>query len=331
MRPLLPALACLFALSTPAAGQQLPVIVVGSAPAEVAEVVRDRHGAALIRTEGGRWLRPHVSFGHVSLVAAEPPPPPPPEPPDLLPHSTVAEGGRGGIARAWLADPTPRYAHAALGDGLEASSLVVQGEDGDRQVLRLPEPEVFEDLTPRFADLDQDGHDEVMVVRSHRDHGAALAVYGLDDGGRLVEKGATPPLGLPERWLNPVGAADIDGDGAIEVVTVETPHLGGSLQVWEWRDGGFVRGPSVGGVSNHALRSPVLGLHALVDVDGDGLMDVAVPSQSRDTLKVIGFANGRPRELAAVPLAGAVATEILPVPRGLVLGTTLGDLVALTW
>lgn len=325
------AFACAMSVAAgPVAGRDLPAIAIGSAAAQVAAVVEGPGGGPLVRTEGGRWLRPQVGIGHISLVSAEAPDEPPP-PPDLLPGSTVAVGGRGGIAAAWLADPTERYGHAALGDRLEASSLVVRTAEGGQLVHRLPEPEVFEDLTPRLVDLDQDGRDEVMVVRTHRDFGAALALYGLSDDGRLVEKASTPPLGLPNRWLNPVGAADIDGDGALEVVTVETPHVGGVLRVWDWQDGALVRGASAGGVSNHALRSPVLGLHALADVDGDGLPDVAVPSQSRRDLRVFSFADGRAEEIATVPLPGAVATAILPIPRGLLLGTTLGDLVALTW
>lgn len=333
MRLAVAAVACLVAVAAAAQAQSpgLPVIAVGSAPAQVAEVVRGADGGTLIRTEAGRWLRPRVSYGHVTLLPAEPPPEPAAPPDDLLPHSTVATGGRGGIARAWLAEPTPRYRHAALGDALEGGALTVEDRDGTRQTVRLPEAEVFEDLTPRLVDMDGDGADEVLVVRSHRDLGASVVVYGLDGEGRLVEKGATPPLGLPQRWLNPVGAADIDGDGAVEVVVVETPHGGGSLQVWEWRDGGFLRGPSVGNVSNHAMRSRLLGLHAMTDVDGDGLPDVVVPDQGRKDLRIFSFATGRPREIATVPLAGAVATEILPIPRGLLLGTTLGDLVAVTW
>lgn len=335
MRPALAAalvaLVAAVAAAPPAAAQELPTISVGAAPAKVVEVVRGPAGGPFIRTEAGRWLQPRVSVGHISLVTAEAPPATAAPPPaDLLPQSTVATGGRG-IARAWLAGATDRYGHAVLGDGLEAGRLVVETAAGERLAVDLPAAEVFEDLTPRLADLDGDGRDEVLVVRSHRDVGAAVVVYGVGDDGVLAEKAATPPLGLPHRWLNPVGVADLDGDGAPEVVTVETPHIGGILRVWHWRDGGLVRGAAVGNVSNHAVRSPVLGLHALTDVDGDGRPDVVVPNQSRKELRIFSFADGRPRELATVPLPGAVATAIVPVPRGLVFGSTLGDLVAITW
>ncbi|SOD95645.1 FG-GAP repeat domain-containing protein [Caenispirillum bisanense] len=336
MRPALAAAfvalaAAVTAATPPAAAQGLPTIAVGAAPAKVVEVVRGPDGGPFIRTEGGRWLRPRVSIGHISLVTAQAPPAaalPPPE--GLLPQSTVAVGGRD-IAAAWLAGATDRYGHAVLGDGLEAGRLAVETAAGERLAVDLPDAEVFEDLTPRLADLDGDGRDEVLVVRSHRDVGAALVVYGVTEAGALAEKAATPPLGLPNRWLNPVGVADLDGDGAPEVVTVETPHIGGILRVWHWRDGRLVRGASEGNVSNHAVRSPVLGLHALTDVDGDGRPDVVVPNQSRNELRIFSFADGRPRELATVPLPGAVATAIVPVPRGLVFGSTLGDLVAISW
>jgi hypothetical protein len=49
----------------------------------------------------------------------------------------------------------------------------------------LPETEVFEDLAPRLADLDGDGKAEIIVVQSHRDLGARLAVYGLTPDGPM--------------------------------------------------------------------------------------------------------------------------------------------------
>lgn len=232
-------------------------------------------------------------------LAAEAPPP------DLLPHSAATTGTRD-IVRAWLAEPTARYAHGVLGDGLEASALRVETAEGRTLTLRLPGDQVFEDLTPRLADLDGDGRDEVLVVRADAQAGAALAVHGLR-AGRLTELAATPPIGTPHRWLNPVGAADLDGDGRMEVALVRTPHIGGVLEIWEWRDGGLHREATAGDVSNHAMGSPVLALHAIADLTGDGRPDLLLPDQRRTTLRLLTLTDGALAEARSVPLAAPVA------------------------
>ena len=82
------------------------------------------------------------------------------------------------IARAWLAEPTTRYDHGILGDKIEAGALVIESRDGKRQTVRLKDDAVFEDLEPRLADLDGDGHDEIVVVKSYLKRGSSLAVIG---------------------------------------------------------------------------------------------------------------------------------------------------------
>ena len=60
----------------------------------------------------------------------------------------------------------------------------------------------------------------MIVVESHAAR-ARLAVWGA--GGRLA---AIPFIGTRFRWLAPLGAADLDGDGRVEIAYAETPHPG---------------------------------------------------------------------------------------------------------
>ena len=138
-----------------------------------------------------------------------------------------------GIAEARYAEPTERYAHAVLGDGIEHGALAVRLTDGSRQTARLAEALVFEDTAPRLHDLDGDGHWEVVAVESHQSQGARLAVWGLEDG-RLARLAATPHIGTRYRWLAPLGAADLDGDGAMEIAYIDRPHLARILRVWRY-------------------------------------------------------------------------------------------------
>jgi len=216
-------------------------------------------------------------------------------PVDALPDGRPGFG-MGELAAAWLTGPTRRYGHGVLGDSVEADGLLVIGRDGRRFTLSLPEDSVFEDLQPRLADLDGDGRDEVVVVRSTVAAGAALAVLGVVDGA-LRLRAETPPIGRPYRWLNPLGAGDFDGDGRTEVAYVETPHIGGILRIWRLEGGRLVQLGSLRGFSNHAIGSRALGLSALLDLDGDGSVDLLVPDAGRRGLRLVSFAGGAFREL----------------------------------
>lgn len=211
-------------------------------------------------------------------------------PADALPDGQPALGF-GRIAEAWLIAPTERYAHGVLGDAVEAGGLMVRLDDGSERRLMLPETQVFEDLKPRLVDLDRDGAAEILVVRASLDAGAVLTAYGLvDDELQLVAEG---PQRLPRhRWLNPIGAADFDGDGTIEVAYVETPHLGGVLRIVSLQDGALVEEASWAGVSNHVMGSRELGLSAVLDFDEDGLPEIFVPSARRRSLRVLRYEDG---------------------------------------
>jgi len=153
-----------------------------------------------------------------------------------------------GIAGARFDAPTTRYAHGVLGDAIEWGALELRLTDGTGRRLVLPETRVFEDIAPRLADLDGDGAPEVIVVESDSRQGARLAVYG--PAGLLA---ATPFIGRAFRWLAPVGAADLDGDGAVEIAYVDRPHLAKSLRIWRYRSGALQEVASLPGLTNHQI------------------------------------------------------------------------------
>jgi hypothetical protein len=232
------------------------------------------------------------------------------ERPGMLPDGVVAAGQRD-VAFAWLTGPTERYRHGVLGDAIEASGLAVEMADGRRLAFELDAGSVFEDRYPRLHDLDGDGDDEILVVRSYLDRGAALAVLGIE-GGRLTILAETPAIGTANRWLNPVGAADFDGDGMTEIALVRTPHIGGTLALYRWRDGRLAEAHRAEGFSNHAIGTRELALSAVIDANGDGIPDLAIPGADRKTLRIVTFAHGRFRELANMTHAAPIASAIVP-------------------
>lgn len=229
--------------------------------------------------------------------------------PSGLPDGCVVRGG-GDIASAWYTAPTTRYAHGILGDTIEAGALTVQGANGGQTTLTLPDDLVFEDRTPRLADLDGDGHTEIITIRSSTRLGGSVAVYGLR-GEALVELGATPFIGRSNRWLNIAGIADFTGQGGLQVAFVETPHIGGTLKLATF-DGRSMRVIARrGGFSNHAIRSREQRLSAVADIDGDGRMDLALPDARRETLRLVRFESGNVVPLASIALPGQVVLPVL--------------------
>ncbi|MEO1026766.1 MAG: VCBS repeat-containing protein [Pseudomonadota bacterium] len=153
------------------------------------------------------------------------------------------------ISAARYEDPTTRYAHGVLGDAIEHGTLVMQAGDETFRIV-LPDHRVFEDTEPRLFDVDGDGDREVITVESDANLGARLAIYDSDG---LVA--ANDFIGRRNRWLAPAGggAADLDGDGAVELVFVDRPHLAKTLRVYEFRDGALTLEGSLEGVTNHRI------------------------------------------------------------------------------
>ena len=250
-------------------------------------------------------------------------------PEGALPDSQVAIGSRD-IARVWLAEPTARYDHGILGDKIEAGSLVVEARDGKRQMVRLKDDAVFEDLQPRLADLDGDGHDEIIVVKSYLKRGSALAVIA-ERKGKYEIVAETPPLGGPHRWLNPAGIGDFNGDGKTDIALVRQPHVVGELELWTYADGRLRKTGGLADTTNHIAGTRALDMSAAADFDGDGILDIALPSLDRSRLRIVSFAPA-PREIASVALPAKAVTNIGLVavksgPPAIVAGLTDGSLV----
>ena len=225
--------------------------------------------------------------------------------PGAIPDLRIAKGLKN-IKEAWLADATTLYKHFVLGAPYEAASIVVRTADNRTVKLTLPATSVFEDRQPRLVDLDGDGNDEIVLVRSQVGQGAALAIIGLV-GDRLKILAETPPTGHQNTWINPAGIADFDGDGALDVAYVQMPHVLGRLRIWTVREGKLVEIGSLPETSNHVAGSRDIGLSVVADFNGDGVADLALPSLDRRSLRFI-TAKGGLRELARVPLpAPAVA------------------------
>ncbi|MDJ0822907.1 MAG: VCBS repeat-containing protein [Paracoccaceae bacterium] len=165
-------------------------------------------------------------------------------------------GAGGAVAQQIVAasydGPTTRYPHGVLGDDVEYSALEVTLSDGRRLRVTLDTTLVFEDIAPRLADVDGDGLPEIVTVESHEALGARLTVWRYGSAG-LRRVASTPHIGTRFRWLAPVGVADLDGDGAIEIAYIDRPHLAKTLRVWRFEDGSLRQIADLPGLSNHRI------------------------------------------------------------------------------
>ena len=156
--------------------------------------------------------------------------------------------------------PTDRYPHGALGDEIEYTTLAVTLSDG--QILRATwdRPVVFEDSAPRLVDIDGDGSPEVLTVEAHEDFGARASFWRvLPD--RLEPVASVPWIGQRFRWLAPLGVADLDGDGTLELAYIDRPHLARTLRIWRIAVSApdtveLTQIASAPGLTNHRLRDP---------------------------------------------------------------------------
>jgi hypothetical protein len=275
-----------------------------SAPARVSDI-ETVNGQVRVKA-GGLWYALKRDDGNVTLQFIDSPAQAK-LPEGALPDGQVATGQHD-IARAWLAEPTERYDHGILGDKIEAGALVIETRDGKQQTLRLRNDAVFEDLKPRIADLNGDGHDNIIVVKSYLKRGSALAVIGERKGRyEIIEE--TPPLGAPHRWLDPAGVADFTGDHKTDIAFVRQPHAVGQLEIWTWRDNQLRKTLELPDAANHIAGSRALDMVAVADFNGDNLADLAVPSLDRTRLRIISF-SPHTQELASITLPAKAATNL---------------------
>jgi hypothetical protein len=214
------------------------------------------------------------------------------------------------LSDARYVEPVSRYGHFALGRPHEYAAVTATTETGKTLTFHLATDEVFEDVVPRVVRLDPGGADELLVIVSNRNTGARLALIG-QVGGRLVFSAQSAPIGTAMRWLNPVGNADLDGDGQAEIAAVITPHIGGILKVYRRVGDKLVEIAALVGFSNHTYGSPEQALSIVASINGRPRL--VVPDLTRRVLRLIALQEGRLAEtsrcLLETPITGQLRLQ----------------------
>jgi hypothetical protein len=226
------------------------------------------------------------------------------------------------IVGAQYATPVARYGHFALGQPHEYARVRATTDKGRSLELELPQDEVFEDIAPRLVRLHAQEPAELLAIVSRRQDGARLVMLRLS-ADRLEVAAESPAIGTPMRWLNPIGAVDLDADGRSEIAIVSTPHIGGTLRVYQRSGKKLVEIAALAGFSNHINGSPELGLSAALP--HAGRMHLLVPDTTRRHLRLIALQGGRLVESGRCPLPAQVtgAMQVLG-PSTVSAGLTTG-------
>lgn len=226
------------------------------------------------------------------------------------------------IASARYATPVDRYGHYALGTPHEYAHLTATTHTGRKVTFQLPEDEVFEDIVPRLVKLAESEPAEILTIVSQRNSGARLVLFGLRDD-RLVMSAQSTAIGIPNRWLNPVGVSDLDGDGQAEIAAVITPHIGGTLKIYRKNGAELDEVAALYGFSNHAYASPEYALSTPVTLAGKPYL--AVPDTARLQLKIMALVGNRLMEARRCtlnsPITGAIT---LSSPEAISVATATG-------
>jgi hypothetical protein len=215
----------------------------------------------------------------------------------------VVDGSRAFV----LADATGRYDHAVLGDGVEAGSVAVVDVGDGLAVERRIDVRgraVVEGLSPLLADVTGAGRRAVLVTESGDGDGARLAAY-RPDGTRVAASRA-----LTAGWRHQLAVAPFGPDDTPELAAVRKPHVDHRLQFFR-REGdelAVVAGAS--GYGSHTIGSRNLDGALAGDLDGDGSLEVLVPTTARDELAAVRRTGDGAEQVWSVPLDGRLTTNV---------------------
>jgi hypothetical protein len=221
-------------------------------------------------------------------------------------RAVLSESGKAAV----LTQPTRRYDHGVLGDGLEAGSLTVFGtglEVSGR--IRPASGGVFEAVAPLWFELR--GQELLAVTESAEGEGSRISVYR--PGGELVAAG--PFVGQSQRWRHLLAAGPFGPEGEVELAAVRTPHIGGTVEFYGLspEDEELEITGSVPGYASHRIDTRNLDTTLAGDLDGDGGLELLVPDGDYTSLGAIRRTSGGAETEWRLAVEGVISTNLASV------------------
>lgn len=233
---------------------------------------------------------------------------------NALPDARILQDGSGRIAL--YTEPSTAYGHGVLGDAIEPRQVsiisVYTGEVLATLAADKGDPgAVFEGIAPIWADLDGDGERDMITTTSDAQIGARIVVKTVSG----------PAIGRGFRWRHQIAVAPFGPQGELELADVLTPHIGGVVEFFQFDGESVTTVASLNGFTSHSIGSRNLDLAAAGDFDGNGQVELLVPSLDMSELSAIRRVAGDAIEAWSVPIGGRMSTNLGAV-------TLAGDRIA---
>ena len=177
-----------------------------------------------------------------------------------------------------LAEPTDRFPHSALGDNLEATSVVVVtvGVNEVETIYRSGD-DVIESIAPLLADVDGDGVDDVVLIVSN-DSEAWLVVVSSTGGGVVA---ISDPVDRLLGWRHLIAVGPLGPTGQTEIAEVLYPDAQGSVRFLSLSGGKLGVVATRTGYRSHEFGARNLEQAVAADIDRDNYVELIVPTLDR--------------------------------------------------
>jgi hypothetical protein len=205
-----------------------------------------------------------------------------------------------------------RYVHGIMGDDLEGSTLVVLRVNNDvfETVARvdLEGDAIYEGLSPMWADVDEDGTQDLITTVSDSQTGSRIRVYLFTaDGIRQIDGQA---IGQAYRWQHQLAWGALGAKGEMELVDVRTPHIGGIVRFYQFTGNSLEIVATQTGYTSHVINSRNLDMAVAGDFNGDGQPEIIVPSQNRGSIAGIQHTADGAKVMWELPLDGILSSNL---------------------
>lgn len=224
-------------------------------------------------------------------------------PVNAIPDARILQDGSGRIAL--YTEPSTVYGHGVLGDAIEPRQVSVISVNSGEVLATLVANEsdpgvVFEGIAPIWADLDGDGERDMITTVSDAQSGARIVVKAVSG----------PAIGRGFRWRHQIAVAPFGPQGELELADVLTPHIGGVVEFFQFDGESVTTVGSLNGFTSHSIGSRNLDMAAAGDFDGDGRVELLVPSLDMSELSAIRRVAGDVTEAWSVPVGGRMSTNL---------------------
>ncbi len=204
-----------------------------------------------------------------------------------------------------LTGPTTSYGHGVLGDRIEATGFAIIA-NGSSHIDITISGRVIEGISAIWADIDKDAIREVTVTTSHPKDGARIDVY--NETGTLKAKGA--PIGSGNRWRHQIAVAPFGPEGTMEIASIRTPHIGGTVEFFKLKGNKLSLTASKNGYSSHVIGSRNLDMAVAGDLDSDGRVELLVPTNNMKALAGLRRTDSGIEEVWRLKLPGRLSTNV---------------------